>query len=312
MPDGRHRARAGRHRARARRAAAAAGARPDGRRAARARRASCSRCGRAAVETDAFRAAHRRRDRVPPGRCCGCSGSRSPRSPRRCCARARRGRRPRRAGDHDLPAPRRGRGRHALRAAAAGGLRRRSRPSCASATPTTLFSDDGTHGRRAGRRAAARPRPRTIATAESCTGGLLAGAADRARRARRTYVLGGLVVYSNEAKTALAGVDPALIARVGAVSVEVAEALADGAIARAGADVGVGITGIAGPGGGTRGQAGGHRVLLGGAARRPGRPAARRGACCCPAGASTSATARRPSRCTCVRRLLLGEADAPR
>jgi nicotinamide-nucleotide amidase len=58
-------------------------------------------------------------------------------------------------------------------------------------------------------------------------------------------------VYSNAAKTRLAGVDPALIERVGAVSVEVAEALADGAIAALDADVGVGITGIAGPGGGT-------------------------------------------------------------
>jgi nicotinamide-nucleotide amidase len=90
----------------------------------------------------------------------------------------------------------------------------------------------------------------TIATAESCTGGLLAGRlTDLAGSS--DYVLGGLVVYSNEAKVALAGVDPALIERVGAVSDEVADALADGARARLGADVGVGITGIAGPGGGT-------------------------------------------------------------
>jgi nicotinamide-nucleotide amidase len=90
----------------------------------------------------------------------------------------------------------------------------------------------------------------TIATAESCTGGLMAGRlTDLAGSS--AYVLGGLVVYSNEAKASLAGVDPALIARVGAVSVEVAEALADGARARLGADYGVGITGIAGPGGGT-------------------------------------------------------------
>jgi nicotinamide-nucleotide amidase len=91
---------------------------------------------------------------------------------------------------------------------------------------------------------------RTIATAESCTGGLLAGRlTDLAGSS--AYVLGGVVVYSNEAKTALAGVPAELIARVGAVSVEVAEALADGARAALGADVGVGITGIAGPGGGT-------------------------------------------------------------
>jgi competence/damage-inducible protein CinA-like protein len=91
---------------------------------------------------------------------------------------------------------------------------------------------------------------RTIATAESCTGGMLAGRlTDLAGSS--AYVLGGLVVYSNEAKTALAGVPADLIERVGAVSTEVAEALADGARARLGADVGVGITGVAGPGGGT-------------------------------------------------------------
>lgn len=90
----------------------------------------------------------------------------------------------------------------------------------------------------------------TIATAESCTGGLLAGRlTDLAGSS--AYVAGGLVVYSNEAKTALAGVPASLIASVGAVSVEVAEALADGARAALGAEVGVGITGIAGPGGGT-------------------------------------------------------------
>jgi nicotinamide-nucleotide amidase len=58
-------------------------------------------------------------------------------------------------------------------------------------------------------------------------------------------------VYSNDAKTSVAGVDPDLIMRFGAVSTEVAEALAAGAVDRFGADVGVGITGIAGPGGGT-------------------------------------------------------------
>ncbi len=91
---------------------------------------------------------------------------------------------------------------------------------------------------------------RTIATAESCTGGLLAARLTE-RAGSSAYVLGGLVVYSNAAKTELAGVDPALIERVGAVSPEVAEALADGAMKRLGAEVGVGITGVAGPGGGT-------------------------------------------------------------
>lgn len=90
----------------------------------------------------------------------------------------------------------------------------------------------------------------TIATAESCTGGLLAGRLTE-RAGSSAYVLGGLVVYANAAKVALAGVDPAVIERVGAVSEEVATALADGARAATGASVGVGITGVAGPGGGT-------------------------------------------------------------
>jgi nicotinamide-nucleotide amidase len=116
----------------------------------------------------------------------------------------------------------------------------------------TLFSDDGAS---VDEQVAdlLRGSGRTIATAESCTGGLLAGRlTDLAGSS--DYVRGGLVVYSNEAKVALAGVDPALIERVGAVSVEVAEALADGAIAALDADVGVGITGIAGPGGATEGK----------------------------------------------------------
>jgi nicotinamide-nucleotide amidase len=113
----------------------------------------------------------------------------------------------------------------------------------------TLFSLDGsTIDEQVAR--LLRERGWTIATAESCTGGLLAGRlTDLAGSS--DYVAGGLVVYSNAAKTALAGVDAALIERVGAVSVEVAEALADGARAALGAEVGVGITGIAGPGGGT-------------------------------------------------------------
>jgi nicotinamide-nucleotide amidase len=90
----------------------------------------------------------------------------------------------------------------------------------------------------------------TIGTAESCTAGLLAGRlTDRAGSS--AYVLGGLVVYSNEAKHQLAGVPRELIERVGAVSSEVAIALAAGARERLGTDLGVGITGIAGPGGGS-------------------------------------------------------------
>lgn len=90
----------------------------------------------------------------------------------------------------------------------------------------------------------------TIATAESCTAGLLAGRLTE-RPGSSAYVLGGLVVYSNAAKHELAGVPTDLIDSVGAVSAEVAEALAAGARARLGTDIGVGITGIAGPDGGT-------------------------------------------------------------
>jgi nicotinamide-nucleotide amidase len=91
---------------------------------------------------------------------------------------------------------------------------------------------------------------RTIATAESCTGGLLAGRLTELAGAS-DHFNGGLVVYSNEAKVALAGVGRELIETHGAVSGEVARALADGARERLRADVGVGITGVAGPGGGT-------------------------------------------------------------
>ena len=71
------------------------------------------------------------------------------------------------------------------------------------------------------------------------------------RAGASTYFRGGLVVYSNEAKVELAGVDPELIERFGAVSTQVAVSLAEGAARRLGASIGVGITGIAGPGGGT-------------------------------------------------------------
>jgi nicotinamide-nucleotide amidase len=91
---------------------------------------------------------------------------------------------------------------------------------------------------------------RTIAVAESCTGGLLAARLTD-RPGSSDYVLGGLVVYSNEAKSTLAGVPVELIERFGAVSTEVAAMLAEGAIDRFGAPLGVGVTGIAGPGGGT-------------------------------------------------------------
>jgi nicotinamide-nucleotide amidase len=91
---------------------------------------------------------------------------------------------------------------------------------------------------------------RTVAVAESCTGGLMAARLTE-RAGSSAYMLGGITAYSNAAKIALADVPAELIERHGAVSPEVAAALADGARARFSADIGIGITGIAGPGGGT-------------------------------------------------------------
>jgi nicotinamide-nucleotide amidase len=94
------------------------------------------------------------------------------------------------------------------------------------------------------------PPVRTVAVAESCTGGLMAARlTDRAGSS--AYVLGGVVAYSNEAKVRQADVPAELISSYGAVSAEVAAALAAGAARRFDASLGVGITGIAGPGGGT-------------------------------------------------------------
>lgn len=93
-------------------------------------------------------------------------------------------------------------------------------------------------------------RRRTLAVAESCTGGTLAGRITDIPGSSEVF-LGGVVAYSNEAKAALVGVDRGMIAEHGAVSEPVAKALATGARTRFGADFGIGITGIAGPGGGT-------------------------------------------------------------
>jgi len=91
---------------------------------------------------------------------------------------------------------------------------------------------------------------RRIATAESCTAGMVAARLTD-RPGSSDYVAGGVVAYSNAAKAELLGVDPALIEAHGAVSEPVAEAMAMGALQRFGADTAVATTGIAGPGGGT-------------------------------------------------------------
>jgi nicotinamide-nucleotide amidase len=91
---------------------------------------------------------------------------------------------------------------------------------------------------------------RRLALAESCSGGLMAARITDLPGAS-AYFMGGVVSYSDEAKAELLGVDPALIEAHGAVSPEVAEAMAIGALERFGADVAVSITGVAGPDGGT-------------------------------------------------------------
>jgi nicotinamide-nucleotide amidase len=93
----------------------------------------------------------------------------------------------------------------------------------------------------------------TIACAESCTGGLL-GAILTEHSGSSDYFRGGMEVYSDDAKTALADVPPQLIHSHGAVSSVVAGALARGARERLGAKIGIGITGIAGPTGATPGK----------------------------------------------------------
>ena len=90
----------------------------------------------------------------------------------------------------------------------------------------------------------------TVAVAESCTGGLMAARFTEVPGSSE-YFLGGVVAYSNQAKISLVGVGSELIDAYGAVSVEVARALAEGARTRFDASVGIGITGVAGPGGGT-------------------------------------------------------------
>lgn len=95
-----------------------------------------------------------------------------------------------------------------------------------------------------------RERKLTIATAESCSGGLLASRLTDVPGSS-AYMQQGVVCYSNKSKTDWLGVPPALIEQHGAVSEPVATAMADGIRERTGANVGIGITGIAGPGGGT-------------------------------------------------------------
>lgn len=112
----------------------------------------------------------------------------------------------------------------------------------------TLYSQDGTTVD--DQVAALLGGSHTIAVAESCTGGLLAARLTNPPGASE-YVLGGVVCYANKLKIAELGVASQTIERHGAVSEQVAREMATGARLRLGADVGVGVTGIAGPGGGS-------------------------------------------------------------
>jgi nicotinamide-nucleotide amidase len=86
----------------------------------------------------------------------------------------------------------------------------------------------------------------TVSVAESCTGGMV-GALITDQPGSSAYFLGGVIAYADEVKRSQLGVPQAMLARVGAVSAEVAQAMAEGARSRFGSDLAVGVTGIAGP-----------------------------------------------------------------
>lgn len=109
------------------------------------------------------------------------------------------------------------------------------------------------HAQAAAVLAALGARGQMLATAESCTGGMVA-AALTAIAGSSAVVERGFITYSNAAKTEMLGVPAGLIEQFGAVSEEVARAMAEGALANSRADVAVAITGIAGPGGGSEGK----------------------------------------------------------
>lgn len=166
-----------------------------------------------------------------------------------------------------------------------------------------LYSDDGSH---VDEQVAAMLKEQglTVAVAESCTGGLMLGRLTE-RPGSSAFLRGGIVAYSNDVKEQLAGVPAELIETHGAVSEEVALALADGARAVVGADIGIGITGVAGPDGATPGKPVGlvWVALRGPDGRRIVRRTDQRGTRADVRERTTTATLH------LLRRLLLGESD---
>ena len=117
-------------------------------------------------------------------------------------------------------------------------------------TTASIAIDDALVARVVALGDALRARGWRLATAESCTGGLLAGTCT-APAGASDWFAAGVVTYANDAKSAMLGVPGALIERHGAVSAEVADAMARGALAHANAQLALSVTGIAGPGGGS-------------------------------------------------------------
>ena len=171
--------------------------------------------------------------------------------------------------------------------------------------PHALFSDDGSQ---VDEQVAALlvAQGLTVAVAESCTGGLVLGRLTD-RSGASAFLRGGIVPYANDVKEQLAGVPAELIEAHGAVSEEVAVALADGARERVGADIGIGVTGVAGPDGGTPEKPVGTVwiALTAADGRRLVRRADQRGSRADIRERTTTATMH------LLRRLLLGLADAP-
>ena len=189
------------------------------------------------------------RSRGPGPMCvgsCACSGYRSPRSRTRSGTLRKRASRWRSSRSQPACVGARSRSRRGTSLPESRRTRRSSNSSL-RAMASSLFSLDGST---VDAQVASLLGSRMVAVAESCTGGLMSARLTELPGSS-AYFAGGAVVYSNSAKVSLADVDPDLIIRFGAVSTEVAEALASGAAARFDAAYGIGITGIAGPDGGT-------------------------------------------------------------